>query len=58
LGWKIGEIPASWIERKEGESRFRVFYWLSKYLRWYMFGLATTWLRRKPASVNLKTITE
>src|SRR4029077_18593045 len=28
LGWRIGEVPAQWFERKHGESRFRLLSWL------------------------------
>ena len=54
LGWKIGEIPASWIERTEGKSSFKLFYWIPKYLKWYFFGLATYWLKRRAETVKLK----
>jgi glycosyltransferase involved in cell wall biosynthesis len=54
LGWRIGEVPAQWFERKAGESRFRVLRWLPAYLRWYGYAFATTWLRRPASSVPLK----
>ena len=47
LKYKISEIPAQWEERSEGSSRFKVFKWLPQYLKWYIYGLSTTWLRRK-----------
>ena len=47
LKYKISEIPAQWEERSEGSSRFKVFKWLPHYLRWYIYGLSTTWLRKK-----------
>jgi len=31
----VAEIPTSWKDRTEGESRFRVMKWLPRYLRWY-----------------------
>jgi glycosyltransferase involved in cell wall biosynthesis len=55
LGWRIGEVPARWIERAQGQSRFRVLRWLPAYLRWYFYGFATTYLRRGPDSVTLRT---
>ena len=55
LGWRIGEVPALWFERKHGQSRFRVLQWLPAYLRWYGYAFATTFLRRPPATVALKT---
>jgi dolichol-phosphate mannosyltransferase len=54
LGWKIGEVPASWFERKAGRSRFRVLRWLPQYLRWFFYAFATTYLRRGPRSVTLR----
>ncbi len=55
LGWRIGEVPALWHERKQGTSRFRVLKWLPAYLRWYGYAFATTLLRRPPETVALKT---
>jgi dolichol-phosphate mannosyltransferase len=57
LGWRIGEVPALWFERKRGRSRFRVLKWLPAYLRWYLYAFATTVLRRPPGTVMLKTET-
>ena len=54
LGWRIGEVPALWFERKHGTSRFRVLKWLPAYLRWYGYAFATTFLRRPPESVVRK----
>jgi hypothetical protein len=54
LGWRIGEVPALWFERKHGTSRFRVLKWLPAYLRWYGYAFATTFLRRPPESVTRK----
>jgi dolichol-phosphate mannosyltransferase len=55
LGWRIGEVPARWFERAHGASRFRVLRWLPAYLRWYFYAFATTYLRRPPGSVRLRT---
>src|SRR5499426_3266874 len=54
LGWRIAEVPVTWIERESGESRFRVLNWLPAYLRWYGYAFATTFLRRPPRTVTLK----
>jgi dolichol-phosphate mannosyltransferase len=54
LGWRIGEVPVRWFERRHGESRFRVLEWLPAYLRWYRYAFATTWLRRPTGTVTLK----
>lgn len=52
----IAEVPAQWIERKEGKSNFKVFFWLKMYLRWYRYGLETTWFNRPitPQCLNRK----
>jgi glycosyltransferase involved in cell wall biosynthesis len=47
LGWRVGEVPANWFERKQGSSRFQVLNWLPMYLRWYRYAFATTYLRRR-----------
>ena len=54
LGWTIGEVPVHWLERRHGESRFRLLKWLPAYLRWYGYAFATTFLRRKPSTVVCK----
>jgi glycosyltransferase involved in cell wall biosynthesis len=55
LGWPIAEVPAQWVERKAGASRFRLLVWLPAYLRWLWYAFATTYLRRPPASVVMKS---
>jgi len=42
LGWRIGEVPADWIERKNGQSRFQLVRWLPSYWRWFRYAFATT----------------
>ena len=54
LKLKMSEIPAQWEERSEGSSRFKIFKWLPEYLRWYFYGLATTWLRKSAQEVKKK----
>jgi len=54
LGWPIADVPVRWFERQHGESRFRVLKWLPAYLRWYFYAFATTFLRRRPATVAFK----
>jgi len=55
LGWRIGEVPAQWFERRHGASRFQVISWLPAYLRWYLYAFATTYLRRPPRTVRLSS---
>ena len=50
--YKIGEIPSIWIERSVGTSNFKIFKWLPYYLRWYLYGFATTYLMLGPKSVK------
>ncbi|MDX2195177.1 MAG: glycosyltransferase [Cytophagales bacterium] len=53
-GWKISEVPSTWIERDKGTSKFSVSKWLPYYLKWYFYGFQTTFLRRGPETVKLK----
>ena len=47
LGYKISEVPAQWEERSEGQSNFKILRWLGEYLRWYIYGLKTFWLKKR-----------
>ncbi len=38
-GELVSETPSSWIDRTAGESRFRVWAWVPKYLRWYWMAM-------------------
>ena len=38
-GFKIAEVPCTWTDRQQGKSRFRIFKWAPKYLRWYFYAL-------------------
>ena len=39
LGHKISEVPGSWHDRTQGESKFKLFKWLPHYLRWFFYAL-------------------
>ena len=52
LKLKIAEIPAQWEERSEGSSRFKIIKWLPEYLKWYFYGLSTTWLKKDAQDVK------
>lgn len=56
----IEEVPAQWVERKEGKSNFKVFFWLKMYLRWYRYGLATSWFNKSitPSCIKQGMINE
>lgn len=47
LGFEISEVPARWEERIEGKSNFKILKWLREYIKWYIYGLQTFWLRKK-----------
>jgi dolichol-phosphate mannosyltransferase len=36
-GYRIAEIPTVWRERTEGKSRFKLWSWLPRYLKWYVY---------------------
>jgi dolichol-phosphate mannosyltransferase len=55
LGWRIGEVPATWFERRQGKSRFQVLKWVPQYLEWFFYAFATTYFFRGPQTVELKT---
>ena len=54
LKLKIHEIPAQWEERSVGSSRFKIIKWLPEYLKWYFYGLSTTWLKKDAQDVKKK----
>jgi dolichol-phosphate mannosyltransferase len=56
LGWRIGEVPVEWYERKTGKSRFQVIRWLPAYFTWFAYAFETTYLRRGPGSVPQREI--
>jgi len=35
-GFKVDEVPTTWEDRTAGQSRFRVWAWIPRYLRWYL----------------------
>jgi len=39
LGMRIAEVPTTWRDRTAGESRFKLWSWLPRYLKWYRVGL-------------------
>ena len=54
LRWRISEVPAAWLERRAGKSRFQVLKWVPQYLKWFCYAFATTWFLRGPQTVKLK----
>lgn len=47
VGWRIAEVPSTWIERTSGTSRFRVLRWVPAYLRWYLYAFVTPFVRTR-----------
>ena len=42
LGYKITEIPATWIERDTGKSRFKLFTFILPYTKWLFYIIKTS----------------
>ncbi len=40
LGMKVAEVPTTWRDRTAGTSRFQLWRWLPRYLKWYRAGIA------------------
>lgn len=38
-GYKITELPTRWADREAGQSRFKFWAWLPKYLHWYFYAI-------------------
>lgn len=39
LGMRVAEVPTTWRDRTAGQSRFRLWNWLPRYLHWYRRGV-------------------
>lgn len=46
-GKKITQLPTEWWDRTQGESKFQMWKWIPKYLRWYMPLLGSRLLGRR-----------
>lgn len=40
LGMRVAEVPTTWRDRTAGQSRFKTWEWLPRYLHWYWRGMA------------------
>ncbi len=49
-GYRITEVPSVWRDRTSGESKFRLFKWLPKYIYWYLYAI-----KAKFGKVHFKT---
>jgi dolichol-phosphate mannosyltransferase len=38
-GDSVAEIPTTWTDRDDGESRFHLLKWIPRYLKWWLFAL-------------------
>jgi dolichol-phosphate mannosyltransferase len=45
MGMRVAEVPTTWRDRTAGQSRFRLWNWLPRYLYWYRRGLAGRFMR-------------
>jgi len=36
-GYQIAEIPSTWRDRTEGASKFKMWRWIPRYLKWYFY---------------------
>ena len=39
LGMRVAEVPTTWRDRTAGQSRFKLWQWLPRYLHWYWRGI-------------------
>jgi len=46
LGMRVAEVPTTWRDRTAGQSRFQLWQWLPRYLRWYRRGIAGRFAKR------------
>ncbi|MBN1412797.1 MAG: glycosyltransferase [Spirochaetales bacterium] len=45
-GYKVTEVPCSWWDRSNGESRFQLKKWLPLYLHWYLKVLPARFMKK------------
>ena len=46
LGMQVAEVPTAWRDRTAGQSRFRLWNWLPRYLRWYWVGIGARFKKK------------
>lgn len=42
-GFKVTEVPCTWTDRTQGQSRFKIMKWAPKYLKWYFYAIKKAW---------------
>lgn len=50
LGMKLDEVPTTWRDRTAGQSRFKLWQWLPRYLQWYWRGIGGRFNSGAPSS--------
>ena len=50
LGMTVAEVPTTWRDRTAGQSRFKLWEWLPRYLKWYQRGLVGRFRGRRRVS--------
>lgn len=55
MGYRITEVPATWRDRTEGASNFRLWSWIPKYLYWYGYLLSHGMRRRLRRAVKAES---
>lgn len=46
MGMGVAEVPTTWRDRTAGESRFKLWNWLPRYLKWYWVGIGARFRKR------------
>jgi dolichol-phosphate mannosyltransferase len=46
-GYRVAEVPSVWTDRTAGQSRFKLWRWLPRYLKWYLYAFRK---RSRPSS--------
>ncbi len=46
-GFKVAEVPTSWVDRADGESNFKLWSWIPKYMKWYTKAFIWRWFVHK-----------
>lgn len=47
-GYRLTEVATEWYDRTAGESNFKMWKWLPKYLKWCLYAMQYKWLRKRP----------
>jgi glycosyltransferase involved in cell wall biosynthesis len=53
-GWRMTEVPSRWEDRTEGRSKFKLWRWFPRYLRWYGYTLGSIAASRRVTATKAK----